>query len=105
MVILNLQRMNRILEINKEDRYAVIEPGVRHVQLKPELMKRGLNYPTASVGPGASVLANFITSGDHHMQHGASRVNRYLMAMEWVMPDGEILCVGSLGNGAGMVLP
>ena len=105
MVFLNLQRMNRILEINETDRYAVIEPGVRHVQLKPELMKRGLNYPTASVGPGASVLANFITSGDHHMQHGASRVNRYLMATEWVMPDGEILRVGSLGNGAGWFCP
>jgi hypothetical protein len=105
MVFLNLQRMNRILEINETDRYAVIEPGVRHVQLKPELMKRGLNYPTASVGPGASVLANFITSGDHHMQHGASRVNRYLMATEWVMPNGEILKVGSLGNNAGWFCP
>jgi glycolate oxidase len=105
MVFLNLQRMNRILEINETDRYAVIEPGVRHVQLKPELMKRGLNYPTASVGPGASVLANFITSGDHHMQHGASRVNRYLMATEWVMPDGEILRVGSIGNDAGWFCP
>lgn len=105
MVFLNLEKMNRIIEINEADRYAVIEPGVRHVQLKPELMKRGLNYPTASVGPGASVLANFITSGDHHMQHGASRVNRFLLATEWVMPDGEILRVGSIGNGAGWFCP
>ncbi len=105
MVLINLQRMNRILEINVADRYAVIEPGVRHVQLKPELMKNGLSYPTASVGPGASVLANFITSGDHHMQHGSSRVNRYLLGLEWVLPDGEILRVGSPGNGAGWFCP
>jgi glycolate oxidase len=104
-VLINLQRMNRILEINAADRYAVIEPGVRHVQLKPELMENGLNYPTASVGPGASVLANFITSGDHHMQHGSSRVNRYLLGLEWVLPDGEILRVGSPGNGAGWFCP
>ena len=38
-VLLNLEKMNRIIEINEADRYAVIEPGVRHVQLKPELMK------------------------------------------------------------------
>jgi glycolate oxidase len=101
MVILNLQRMNRIIEINEKDRYAVIEPGVRHVQLKPELMKRGLTYPTASVGPAASVLANFVQSGDHHIQHGSSRVNRYLLGMEWVLPSGEILKVGSPGNDAG----
>jgi hypothetical protein len=101
MVIVNLERMNRILEINETDRYAVIEPGVRHAQLKPELMKRGLSYPTASVGPAASVLANFISSGDHHVQHGTSRVNRYLLGTEWILPTGELLKVGSLGTGAG----
>jgi hypothetical protein len=104
-VILNMQRMDRIIEINAEDRYAVIEPGVRHVQLKPELMLRGLNYPTASVGPGASVLANFIASGDHHMQHGSSRVNRYLLGLEWISPSGEILKMGSLAHGAGWFCP
>ncbi len=104
-VLLNLQRMDRIIEINEEDRYAVIEPGVRHVQLKPELMLRKLTYPTASVGPGASVLANFIFSGDHHMQHGASRANRYLLGVEWVTPAGEILRVGSLAHGAGWFCP
>jgi glycolate oxidase len=104
-VLLNLQRMNRIVEINEDDRYAVIEPGVRHVQLKPELMLRGLTYPTASVGPGASVLANFIFSGDHHMQHGASRANRYLLGLEWITPAGEILRVGSLAHGAGWFCP
>jgi FAD/FMN-containing dehydrogenase len=43
LVVLNLQRMNRILEINETDRYAVVEPGVRHVQLKPET----ITYSTA----------------------------------------------------------
>jgi glycolate oxidase len=105
-VILHMKRMNKILEINEEDRYAVIEPGVRHGQLKPELMKRGLSYPVASVGPGASVLANFTcTSGDHHVQHGTSRTNRYLLGVEWVLPTGEVLKVGSLGNDAGWFCP
>jgi glycolate oxidase len=104
-VLLNLQRMDRILEINEEDRYAVIEPGVRHVQLKPELMLRGLSYPTASVGPGASVLANFIASGDHHMQHGASRVNRYLQGIEWITPTGELVRIGSLAHDGGWFCP
>jgi glycolate oxidase len=105
-VILHLKRMNRILEINEKDRYAVIEPGVRHGQLKPELMKRGLSYPVASVGPGASVLANFCcSSGDHHVQHGTSRTNRYLLGVEWVLPTGEVLNVGSLGNHAGWFCP
>ncbi len=100
-VIINLRRMNRILAINETDRYAVIEPAVRHVQLKPEVLKRGLNYPTASVGPSCSVLANFVASGDHHVQHSFSRVSRYILGLEWVLPTGEILRVGSPGSGAG----
>ncbi len=105
-IILHLKRMNRIVEINEEDRYAVIEPGVRHVQLRPELMKRGLSYTVASVGPGGSVLANFTsTSGDHHNQHGTSRTNRYLLGVEWVTPDGEIVRTGSLSTDAGWFCP
>jgi glycolate oxidase len=100
-IVINLRRMNHILEINEFDRYAVIEPAVRHVQLKPEVLKRGLNYPTASVGPSCSVLANFVASGDHHTQHSFSRVSRYILGLEWVLPTGEILRVGSLGSGAG----
>lgn len=106
MIVLHLKRMNRIVEINDADRYTVIEPGVRHCQLKPELMKRGLQYPVASVGPGGSVLANFtVTSGDHHCQHGTSRTNRYLLGVEWITPTGELVQTGSLGAGAGWFCP
>lgn len=101
MLVLNMRRMNKILEINEEDRYAIIEPAVRQVQLKPEVLKRGLTYPTASAGPSCSVLANFLTSGDHHTQQSSSRCSRYILGYEWVTPDGEILRVGSLSADAG----
>jgi len=105
-IIICLKRMNKIEEINEEDRYAIIQPGVRHVHLRPELMKRGLSYTVASVGPGGSVLANFSSvSGDHHDQHGTSRANRYLLGVEWVLPDGEVLRVGSLANDSGYFCP
>jgi hypothetical protein len=105
-ILIHLKRMNRIVEVSEEDRYAVIEPGVRHVQLRPELMKRGLSYTVASVGPGGSVLANFTsTSGDHHNQHGTSRTNRYLLGVEWVTPTGELVRTGSLSTDAGWFCP
>ena len=101
-IILHLKRMNRIVEINRTDRYAVIEPGVRHGQLRTELMKAGLSYPVAAVGPGGSVLVNFAcSSGDNHNQHGASRTNRYILGVEWVLPSGELIRLGSLANDAG----
>ena len=105
-VILHFKRMNRILEINEEDRYAVIEPGVRHVQLYPEVRKRGLSYTAAAVGPGGSVLVNFAcTGGDHHCQYGTSRPTRYLLGVEMVTPEGEILRTGSLQTDAGWFCP
>jgi len=78
--MLQMKRMNQIEEINVEDRYAVIQPGVRQGQLFTELMKVGLTYRLRG-GPAGSVLANFAcSSGDNHGQHGASRTNRYLRA-------------------------
>jgi glycolate oxidase len=99
-LIISMRRINRILEINGEDRYAVVEPGVRQVQLKSEVLKRGLNYPTASAGPSCSVLANFMTSGDHHTQQSSSRCSRYIQGYEWITPTGEMVRVGSLSNNS-----
>jgi glycolate oxidase len=104
-IIVSLRRMNRILEINEEDGYTVIEPAVRHVQLKPELMKRGLSYPVPSVGPSCSVMANFLGKGEHHIQHSYSKNNRYLLGYEWITPTGEVVRVGSLANDAGWFCP
>ena len=104
-IIISLRRMNRILEINEEDGYAVIEPAVRHVQLKPEVMKRGLSYPVPSVGPSCSVMANFLGKGEHHIQHSYSKNNRFLLGYEWVTPTGEVVRTGSLAYGAGWFCP
>ena len=105
-LLIHLKRMNRIIEINPEDRIAIIEPGVRHVQLYPELRKLGLSYVAAAVGPGGSVLANYTsTSGDNHNQHGTSRANRYLLGVEMVTPEGEIVRTGSLQTDSGWFCP
>ncbi|MBO4834507.1 MAG: FAD-binding oxidoreductase [Lachnospiraceae bacterium] len=105
-LLIDLKRMNQIIEINTEDCYAVIEPGVRHVQLYPELRRQGFTYAVAAVGPGGSVLSNFTsTAGENHNMYGASRANRYLLGMEWVTPEGEILRTGSLQTGSGWFCP
>lgn len=101
LLIISLRRMNKILEINEEDRYAIIEPAVRHVQLKPEVMKRGLSFPVPSVGPSCSVMANFLGKGEHHIQYSFSKNNRYLLGFEWVSPTGDVIRAGSLSNDSG----
>ena len=105
-ILIHLKRMNRILEINEEDRYALVEPGVRHVQLYPEVRKRGLSYAPPAVGPGGSPMVSYTcTGGDNHVQYGTSRPTRYLLGVELVTPDGEILRTGSLQADEGWFCP
>ncbi|MCC7464161.1 MAG: FAD-binding oxidoreductase [Gammaproteobacteria bacterium] len=100
-IIIHLKRMNHI-EFLDEDRMVILEPGIRHVQLQPEALSRGLTYPAAAVGPGGTVLGNFACSaGDNHNQNGSSRANRSLLGIEWVTPEGEIVRLGSLATGSG----
>ena len=44
MILLDLRRMNRIIEINEENMYAVVEPYIISAELQAELFKRGLNF-------------------------------------------------------------
>lgn len=104
-IIIHLKRMNG-MEINEEDRYAVVEPGVRHIQLYPEVRKRGLSYAPPAVGPGGSVLVTYAcTGGDNHVQYGTSRPTRYLLGIEYVTPEGEIMQTGSLQTDSGWFCP
>jgi glycolate oxidase len=106
MVILHLKRMNKILEINEKDRYAVVEPGVTHVQLLPEVMKLGLIYTVPSCGCQCSVLANFTSTwGENFWEHSRSMNRRHLLGAEWVLPPGDIIKMGSLGVNAGWFCP
>ena len=56
VIRIDLKRMNRILEINEKNMYAVVEPGVIHAQLQAELMKRGMNCNVNGAGGITSAL-------------------------------------------------
>ena len=58
VVQLDLRRMNRLIEINEKDMYAVVEPYVIWAQLQVEAMRKGLNCVTIGAGSGTSALAN-----------------------------------------------
>ncbi|MHA1309419.1 MAG: FAD-binding oxidoreductase [Candidatus Helarchaeota archaeon] len=60
-IIIDLSKMNEILEINTEDRYVWIEPGVTYEQLIPELKKHGLRIMVPlGFPPSASVVSTYI---------------------------------------------
>jgi glycolate oxidase len=99
---LDMRRMDRILEIDAKNMYAVVEPGVISATLQAEVMKVGLNTHIAGSGCSCSVLASatsYFGSGPSNLYGGWFYDN--LLGMEWVMPTGDLFKTGSLGSGCG----
>jgi len=64
-IVVDLRRMNRIIEVNRLGRYAVIEPGVTHGELKAFLEKNhpDLCYSMPDAPPSATVVGNILIHG------------------------------------------
>jgi glycolate oxidase len=100
VVQVDLRRMDRILEIDEKNMYAVVEPFCISAQLQAEAMKLGLNCHIIGAGSGTSPLAS-ATSLCGYGWSGltTSYSARTLLATEWVLPDGDLLRIGTIGSG------
>ena len=94
-VILILERMNRILEVNEDLAYAVIEPGVTYKQLADHLRSRGIKLwaDCTDSTPEGSVLGNALDRGLGHTPHGDHFGN--LCGLEVVLANGEVIQTGA----------
>ncbi len=86
-VVIDPKRMNRIIELDAKNMFAVVEPYVSFAELQVEAMKKGLTCPSPLAGAQVSVLANY-------SWHGAYG-NSWILAYEIVLPDGEVMRSGS----------
>src|SRR5439155_6472425 len=92
-VVVNLRRMNRVLEIDEELAYAVVEPGVRWFDLYEAIKAGGhrLMLSIADLGWG-SVVGNSLDNGVTYMPNGQDFTAP--CGMEVVLPNGELLRTG-----------
>ncbi len=94
-ILLNLTRMNRILEIDRINRVAVVEPGVITADLQSAVEEQGLFYP-----PDPSSLRQSAIGGNIAENAGGARclkygvTSDYVMALQVVLPDGTIIRTG-----------
>ena len=94
-IILDLSRMNRILEIDKENFTATVEPGVILEDFQKYVEGLGFFYPPDPGEKRASIGGNIATNagGMRAVKYGVTR--DYVMGLELVLADGTILNVGS----------
>ncbi|MHA2015060.1 MAG: FAD-binding oxidoreductase [Candidatus Thorarchaeota archaeon] len=96
-IVIDLKRMNRILDVDEEAMYAVIEPGVTfgHMKRYLDLHHPGLRYTYPLAPPFTSVMANALLQGlcDLSTRHGA--MANFINGIEAVLPTGEVVRAGS----------
>lgn len=93
-VIVDLGRLNRIIEVDAELGYAVVEPGVTQGQLYDHLRRLDLPFVAdcTGAGPDASIVGNTLERGFGHTPYGDHALNS--CGMEVVLASGELLRTG-----------
>ena len=100
-IVLAMNAMNRVLEIDVANMQVFCEPGVVHAQLNAALAAHGLLFPPdpgssrmATVGGMASTNAH----GMRAVKYGPT--SAWVLGLEVVLPDGEVIETGSVGSRA-----
>jgi len=94
-IILDLHKMDKIIEINEDIGYAILEPGVTIGQIDTELKQRGY-WVSLPVGPpgSAGLVPGYILHGYGHLGGKFGINSEQITSMEVVLPDGELVRLG-----------
>jgi glycolate oxidase len=98
-VILDFTRMNKILEINTEDNYVIVEPGVLFKNLGLKLRNTGKGYwipcnpGSADVCTIGGMIAND-ASGESAIKYGTTR--DYVLNLKAILGTGQSIQFGNL---------
>ncbi len=94
-IVMAMSKMNRILEINPEDRLAVVEPGVITQDLQETVERMNLFYPPDPASQSICQIGGNVASnagGPRCVKYGVTR--DYLLGLEAVLASGEIIRTG-----------
>ena len=94
-IVLVLKRMNKILEIDRKNLIAVVEPGVITGHLQSEVQEIGLFYPPDPASLAISTMGGNVAEcagGPRGVKYGVTR--DYVIGLEVVLPTGEVITTG-----------
>jgi len=95
-VVVLTNALNKIIEINEADLYAVVEPGVITAKFAAEVAARGLFYPPDPGSQAVSTLGGNVAEnagGLRGLKYGVTK--DYVMGVDFFDVDGEIVKSGS----------
>ncbi|WP_461210447.1 FAD-binding oxidoreductase [Desulfocurvus sp. DL9XJH121] len=95
-IVLLTNALNKIIEINEQDLYAVVQPGVITAQFAAEVAKRGLFYPPDPGSMAVSTLGGNVAEnagGLRGLKYGVTK--DYVMGVDFFDVNGELVKSGS----------
>ncbi|MHC1724901.1 MAG: FAD-binding oxidoreductase [Syntrophobacteraceae bacterium] len=95
-VVILTTALNKILEINEEDLYAVVEPGVITAKFAAAVEAKGLFYPPDPGSQAVSTLGGNVAEnagGLRGLRYGVTR--DYVMGMEFFDANGDLVKAGA----------
>src|SRR6059036_4277372 len=99
-IILDISRLNRILELNREEKWARVQPGIVYAELNKRLAPSGLIFgPDPSSGDMCKLggmLANN-SSGPHTLRYGSVKDNVHAIRLH--LTTGAWLTAETLADG------
>ncbi|MCM3089891.1 MULTISPECIES: FAD-binding oxidoreductase [unclassified Cytobacillus] len=100
-IMLDLSKMNRILEIDHRNMQAIIEPGVIQNDLNEALKPYGLRFPPDPGSANMCTIGGMVSnnsSGLRAVKYGVTR--HYVLGMEVVLPTGDVIVTGGANSKA-----
>jgi len=94
-LVISLSRLNKILGIYPESRYAVVQPGVTNIELQEALAPLGAFYAPDPASQKVSTLGGNVgenSGGPRCLKYGVT--SNHILGMQIVMADGEIVRIG-----------
>jgi len=95
-IVMTTGRLNRIIEINRADLVAIVEPGVTNYDLQKAVEREGLFYP-----PDPSSWKESFIGGNIALNAGGPKCVKYgntqqfVLGLDFVTPTGEIVRAGT----------
>lgn len=96
-VVVSLTRMNQILEVDLDSRFAWVQPGVINLDLSRELSRHGFHFaPDPSSQQACTIGGNVANNsgGPHCLAYGVT--STHVLAIEVVLSTGEVVMLGGL---------
>jgi glycolate oxidase len=96
-IVMDMKRMNKVIEINKLSKYALIEAGVTTGQLLSYLNENypNLQPPIPDAPPSATVAGNVLIHGSGYLSQRYGDHATMINGLEVVLPNGDLCKLGS----------